>query len=169
MDALADAGREVATASAVLRGKEEVAEFDLFLCHNPQDKAAVRELARRLRERGLRPWLDEDELRPGVSWQAALEDVIAGIPAVAVTVGSRVAPWQDRELAAFLRRFSRRGCVIVPVLLPGASPVDLPVFLDGLAWVNLAATEPDPIDQLVWSVTDWPAGRLPSPERERYR
>ena len=34
MDASADAGREIAAASAVLRGKEEVAEFDVFLCHN---------------------------------------------------------------------------------------------------------------------------------------
>ena len=65
MDASADAGREIAAASAVLRGKEEVAEFDVFLCHNWDDKPAVRELAQQLRERGLRPWLDERELRPG--------------------------------------------------------------------------------------------------------
>ena len=34
-------GRSTA-ASAVLRGKEEVAEFDVFLCHNWADKPAVR-------------------------------------------------------------------------------------------------------------------------------
>jgi hypothetical protein len=39
------------------------------------------------------------------------------------------------------------------VLLPGADPVDLPVFLDGLTWVDLAATEPNPIDRLVWGIT----------------
>ena len=42
--------------------------FDVFLCHNSEDKPAVRELAQRLRERGLRPWLDERELRPGQPW-----------------------------------------------------------------------------------------------------
>jgi GTPase SAR1 family protein len=160
MDASADAGREIAAASAVVRGKEEVAEFDVFLCHNWDDKPAVRTLARHLRERGLRPWLDERELRPGLPWQPTLEDVIAGIPAAAVIVGpGGVGPWQNQELAAFLRQFVRRRCAVVPVLLPGADPLDLPVFLDGLTWVNLAAAEPDPLDQLVWGIT----GSHPNP------
>jgi hypothetical protein len=55
MDASADAVREIEAASAVLRGKEEVEEFDVFLCHNWEDKPAVRELAQKFRERGLRP------------------------------------------------------------------------------------------------------------------
>jgi hypothetical protein len=70
-----------------------------------------------------------------------------------VIVGSRVGPWQNQELAAFIRQFVRRECALVPVLLPGADPVDLLVFLDGLTWVDLSATEPDPIDQLVWGIT----------------
>jgi GTPase SAR1 family protein/nucleotide-binding universal stress UspA family protein len=153
MDASADAGREIAAASAVVQGKEEVAEFDVFLCHNWEDKPAVRRLAQQLRDRGLRPWLDERELRPGLPWQPALDDVIAGIPAAAVIVGSRVGPWQDQELAAFLRQFVKRRCAVVPVLLPDADHPDLPVFLDGLTWVDLGAAEPDPIDQLVWGIT----------------
>jgi nucleotide-binding universal stress UspA family protein len=153
MDASADAGREIATAAAVVRGKEAAAEFDVFLCHNWEDKPAVRELAQRLRERGLRPWLDEHQLRPGQPWQPALEDVISGIPAAAVIVGSRMGPWQEQELTAFLRQRSKRRCAVVPVLLPGARPRDLSVFLDGLTWVDLSATEPDPIDQLVWGIT----------------
>ena len=158
MDALADAGRDEAAASAVLRGKEEVAEFDVFLCHNWQDKPAVRELARQLRERGLRPWLDENELRPGVPWQSALQDAINGIPAAAVIVGSRPGPWHNQEVAALIREFVRRGCVIVPVLLPGASPPDLPPYLHGATWIDLAATEPDPISQLAWGIN----GKAPS-------
>jgi small GTP-binding protein len=153
MDASADAAREIDTASAVLRGKEEVAEFDVFLCHNWADKAAVRQLAQQLRDRGLRPWLDERQLRPGVPWQPELEKVIAGIPAAAIIVGSRVGDWQQQELDAFIRRRVKRSCVIVPVLLPGADHPDLPVFLEGLGWVDLSATEPDPIDQLVWGLT----------------
>jgi len=158
MDASADAGREIAAASAVLRGKEEVAEFDIFLCHNWDDKPAVRALAQQLRERGLRPWLDEHELRPGLPWQRALEDVIQRIPTAAVIVGSRIGPWQDQELAAFLRQFVRRHCPVIPVLLPGAERLDLPVFLDGMTWVDLAVTDPDPLDQLEWGIT----GRHPN-------
>jgi TIR domain len=153
MDASADAGREIATAHAVVRGKEEVSEFDVFLCHNWEDKPAVRRIAQHLRDRGLRPWLDERELRPGVPWQSALDRVIADIPAAAVIVGSQLGPWQDQELAAFLRQFVRRGCAVVPVLLPGAHHLDLPIFLDGLTWVDMTTTELDPIDQLVWGIT----------------
>lgn len=157
MDASADRGRESAVASTVLRGKEEAAVFDVFLCHNWADKPAVRELAQRLRERGLRPWLDEHQLRPGLPWQSEVEDQIRSIPAAAVLVGSRVGPWQDQELAAFLRQFLRRGCPVIPVLLRGAERPDLPVFLDGMTWVDLAKTEPDPLDQLEWGIT----GRQP--------
>lgn len=155
MNASADAGREVAAASAVLRGKEEVAEFDVFLCHNWVDKPAVRELARQLRERGIRPWLDERQLRPGLPWQGVLEEVIASIPAAAVIVGPQgMGLWQDQELAAFIRR----QCPVVPVLLPGARRADLPNFLDDFAVVDLGAAEPGTLDLLVWGIT----GRQPN-------
>jgi nucleotide-binding universal stress UspA family protein len=158
MDQSADVGRKKAAASAVLRGKEEVAEFDVFLCHNSQDKPAVRDLAQQLRERGLRPWLDERELRPGLPWQRVLEEQIQSIPAAAVIVGSDVGPWQDQELAAFMRQFVRHRCPVIPVLLPGAERPELPTFLDGMTWVDLGASDPDPLDQLEWGIT----GRRPA-------
>jgi GTPase SAR1 family protein len=153
MDASADRGRESAAASTMLRGKEAAAVFDVFLCHNWNDKPAVRDLARRLRERGLRPWLDEQELRPGLPWQQRVEDQIRSIPAAAVIVGSQVGPWQDQEMNAFLRQFLKRGCPVIPVLLPGVKRPDLPILLDGMTWVDLSVTEPDPLDQLEWGIT----------------
>jgi GTPase SAR1 family protein len=157
MDKSADVGRQKAAASTVLRGKEEVAEFDVFLCHNSEDKPAVRDLAQQLRERGLRPWLDELELRPGLPWQRALEKQIQNIPAAVVIVSSQMGPWQDQELAAFMRQFVRRDCPVIPVLLPGAERPELPPFLDGMTWVDLDASDPDPLDQLEWGIT----GRRP--------
>ncbi len=157
MDASADRGRESAAASTMLRGKEEVEGFDVFLCHNVVDKPAVRELAKRLQERGLRPWLDERELRPGLPWQGALERQIQSIPAAVVIVGATVGPWQNHEVEAFLRQFDKRGCPVIPVLLPGVECPELPVFLDGLTWVDLGGTDPDPLEQLEWGIT----GRRP--------
>jgi GTPase SAR1 family protein len=153
MDASADRGRESAAASTVLRGKEEVSEFDVFLCHNVSDKPAVRKLAQQLRDRGLRPWLDEHELRPGLPWQRVLEEQIQSIPAAAVIVGSRVGPWQNHELEAFLRQFAKRECPVIPVLLPGAVRPSLPMFLDGMTWVDLEVLDPNPLDQLEWGIT----------------
>jgi nucleotide-binding universal stress UspA family protein len=62
--------------------------FDVFLCHNSEDKPAVREIARQLDSRGIRAWLDEREIRPGLSWQSVLEEEIQDISAAAVFVGS---------------------------------------------------------------------------------
>jgi nucleotide-binding universal stress UspA family protein len=160
MDASADAGREIEAATAVLRGKtavlrgkEDVAEYDVFLSYNWRDKDTVRSIAGQLRNRGLRPWMDERQLRPGFLWQPELEEIIARVPAAAVVIGAQRGPWQTREIHAFIQQSVSRGCAIVPVLLPDANTADLPVFLQGLTWVDLAVPEPDPIDQLVWGVT----------------
>ena len=160
MDASADAGREIDAATAVLRGKtavlrgkKDVAEYDVFLSYHWPDKDAVRALARQLRNRGLRPWMDERHLRPGAPWQPELEEIIARVPAAAVIIGAQRGPWQTKEIHAFNQQSATRGCVIVPVLLPDANTADLSIFLQGLTWVNLAVPEPDPIDQLVWGVT----------------
>jgi nucleotide-binding universal stress UspA family protein len=160
MDASADADREIEAATAVLRGKtavlrgkEDVVEYDVFLSFNWRDKETVRSIARRLRNRGLRPWMDERQLRPGFLWQPELEEIIARVPAAAVLIGAQRGPWQTREVYAFIQQSVSRGCAIVPVLLPDANTADLPVFLQGLTWVNLAVLKPDPIDQLVWGIT----------------
>jgi hypothetical protein len=75
-----------------------------------------------------------------------------------VIVGSRIGPWQDQELAGFLRQFVRRRCPVIPVLLPGAQRLMLPAFLEGMTWVDLTAADPDPLEQLEWGIT----GRHPN-------
>jgi GTPase SAR1 family protein len=157
MDASADGARAAAAASSVIRGKEATTDFDVFLCHSNRDKPAVREVAQRLRERGVLPWLDEDQLRPGMPWQRQLEQQISSIRAAAVFLGpDEVGPWHSQELEAFLREFVKRSCPVIPVLLPGAEPLDLPIFLGGMTWVDLRGG--DGIDRLVWGIT----GRRPA-------
>ena len=63
--------------------------FDVFLCHNSDDKPAVREIAQPLVREGIKPWLDEREIRSGTSWQTALEAQIGFIESVAVFVEDR--------------------------------------------------------------------------------
>lgn len=89
--------------------------FDVFLCHNAADKPVVRWTARRLQERGIRPWLDEDELPPGQPWQEELERQIGSIRAAAVFVGPNdIGPWQNQEIRAFLGEFTARRCPGIP-------------------------------------------------------
>jgi hypothetical protein len=34
--------------------------FDVFLCHNSEDKPAVREISKLLKGNNIKPWLDEE-------------------------------------------------------------------------------------------------------------
>jgi len=161
MDASANVARSIAAASSIILGKEETIDFDVFLCHNNNDKPTVRWAAQRLREHGILPWLDEAELIPGRPWQEALERQISHIRAAAVFVGpSGIGPWQNQEMRAFLSEFAERGCPVIPVMLPGATPTtpELPVFLRRMTWVDLRAQDAAGIERLIWGIT----GRKPT-------
>jgi GTPase SAR1 family protein len=159
MDSSADAARNVAAASSIILGKQETTDFDVFLCHNAVDKPAVRWTAQRLRENGILPWLDEAELPPGRPWQEELERQITRIRTAAVFVGpSGIGPWQSQEMRAFLSEFAKRGCPVIPVMLPGATPPELPVFLRSMTWVDLSAQDVAGIERLIWGIT----GRRPT-------
>ncbi len=155
LDKSADARREFERAASILSGKMATNDFDVFLCHNTQDKAAVKVIAEELKSRGILPWLDEWNLRPGQSWQKALEEQIERIKSAAVFVGPNgIGPWQDLEQAAFLREFQSRSCPVIPVILPEAKTTPkLPVFLAGLQWVDFRIKEPNPLQQLIWGIT----------------
>ncbi|MBE8991749.1 GUN4 domain-containing protein [Nostoc sp. LEGE 12450] len=138
-------------------------KFDVFLCHNSKDKPAVIGVAEQLQQRGIVPWLDIWHLRPGFSWQDSLDEQINEIQAAAVFVGnSGFGPWQDQEIKAFIRAFVNRKCPVIPVLLPDApQEPQLPVFLQGLMWVDFRLQNPEPMGQLIWGITGEKPGTKP--------
>jgi hypothetical protein len=148
-------GRNRAYAAAMLQGKRDRQEFDVFLCHNGQDKTVVKHIGEQLKRRGILPWLDEWELPPGLPWQRHLEQQITQIKTAAVFVGKDgLGPWQQEELDAFLRQFVRRGCPVIPVLLPDIpKEPELPPFLENRTWVDFRLHNPDPMLLLLWGIT----------------
>jgi GTPase SAR1 family protein len=155
MDRAADNQRARDTAASILEGKIATQDFDVFLCYNNEDKAAVKKIGHTLKETGILPWFDEWELRPGLSWQRLLEQQIGQIRSVAVFVGSEgIGPWQNPEQEAFLREFANRGCPVIPILLPNApSHPKLPIFLKGKTWIDFREQDPDPMEQFLWGIT----------------
>ena len=139
----------------ILSTKRSRGNFDVFLCHNKDDKPEVKKIGEKLNQQGILPWLDEWELRPGVLWQRVLEQQIERVKSAAVFVGKNgMGPWQQMEEEAFLREFVRRGCLVIPVLLPDAPrKPELPLFLRGMTWVDFSKQDPDPLDGLIWGIT----------------
>ena len=159
MDRAADIQRARATAQSTVQGKQEIKDFDVFLCYNTVDRPSVIEIGERLKERGILPWLDEWELRPGLPWQRLLGQQIEQIKSAAVFVGKDgVGPWQEQELEAFLRQFVRRECPVIPVILSEAlREPELPIFLEGMRWVDFrtqaSIQDIGPMEQLIWGIT----------------
>jgi hypothetical protein len=129
--------------------------FDVFLCHNSEDKPAVRDIAQKLAARNIKPWLDEEQIRPGTSWQTSLGQQIESIKSAAIFVGeSGLGPWQNQEIQALLNQFVKRECLVIPVVLTSAKTTpDLPWTLANLHYVDFRVTHLDPLKQLIWGIT----------------
>jgi hypothetical protein len=130
------------------------AVYDVFLCHNSQEKPYVRQLNNRLRAAKIRTWFDEEQLPPGRPWQQELEKQIATVNSAAVVVGpSGLGPWHNMEIRAFLSAFVNRGCPVIPVLLETCvKPPELPLFLKEFTWVDFRERVPEPFQRLLWGI-----------------
>jgi WD40 repeat protein len=112
-------------------------DYDLFLSYNSADHGIVGNIARRLRDAGLKPFLDRWYLAPGVRWRPQLEQILSSCKAVAIFVGpDEMGSWQQREVDVALDLQSKTpNFPVIPVLLPGCEP---PLgFLRQLTWVDL--------------------------------
>ena len=99
----------------------------------------MRRLARALESRGLRVWLDEDQLVPGRPWQEELEKIIQTTESAAVLIGENgFGSWETPEMRVCLDEYVRRKLPVIPVLLPDApKELELPPFLRSFTWVDL--------------------------------
>jgi hypothetical protein len=152
--------REGVSGEPTLLGAKSLAEkpaaqsapFDVYLSYNPEDRAEVLEVAKQLRNRGIRPWIDAWELQPGMAWRAETNAALSSAPALAIFVGRYFG--QSQFVQEVLEITRSRGLRIIPVRLKSAaSALDLPLDLTHIRWVDLYNSDPDPIDLLVWGIT----------------
>jgi TIR domain len=140
-------------------------EYDVFLCHNSKDKTEIKRIGEQLIARGLRPWLDEWDLRPGFDWMDEIEETVQVVHAVAVFVGpNQVGAWQRKEIKAYLRRQVDKELPVIPVVLSGCeSEPELPEFLKDFTWVDFRKSDPDPLERLYWGITGQKPSQTPKP------
>src|SRR5260370_34574739 len=61
--------------------------MDIFLSYNSADHNVVEDIARKLRDESLEPFLDRWHLAPGIRWRPKLEETLSSCKAVAIFVG----------------------------------------------------------------------------------
>ena len=155
MNRSANERRDRNAAELRLKGKVETGDYDVFLCYSSRDRKQVVAIGERLRERGILPWLDAMEIRPGTRWQKELRKRIKLIRSAAVFIGPKgPGPWQQLEVEGLLGEIAKRNRPIIPVILEGRqSNPRLPEFLNLWHVVDMRQADPDPLEQLVWGIT----------------
>ncbi|MBD2458969.1 GUN4 domain-containing protein [Nostoc sp. FACHB-87] len=134
-------------------------EFDVFLAHNSLDKPLIIEIARHLKQKGLNPWLDKEQILGGDKIIQAVFNGISLSKTGAFFIGKNgLGNFQanlelDTVIHSFLERQSQNFRVI-PVLLPGVSNVPQELwYLKQWRWIQFTkANDEDALDDLIRSI-----------------
>ncbi|MBV8878872.1 MAG: toll/interleukin-1 receptor domain-containing protein [Planctomycetaceae bacterium] len=126
---LSQEGRAALALPAPISGKvaTPATEFDAFLCHASEDKAAaVLPFAERMREAGLKPWIDKGEIGWGDDIAKRIQEGLSRSRFVIVFISASSVKknWPDRELNAALSLEIAGAKKVLPVIL-GMSHEDL--------------------------------------------
>lgn len=131
-------------------------QFDVFLSHSSVDKPWIVALKNELQKRGIKVWLDRDEIRPGDLFVNALEQGLNASRTMVLGVSpeSMASGWVREEYARALSlaQATDSPLRLIPVILRCA---ELPGFLNSRSWVdfrNQAAFQ-ESVDRLVWGIT----------------
>jgi len=114
--------------------------LQVFLCHSSGDKPAIRELYKKLRANGVKPWLDEEDLLPGQDWNLEIPRAVRKSDVVIVCISHESvnkAGYIQKEikLALDVADEQPEGSIfIIPLKL---EECDVPERLSRWQWANL--------------------------------
>lgn len=130
--------------------------FDVFLAHNTSDKYLVNILCEKLKERGLKPWIDTEQMPPGTMFQDEIQKGIANSKSAAIIIGpGGLGKWQSMELKSFISKCVDSGTSVIPILLPGVEMIpDELIFLKEFRWISFLENmeEEEGLAQLEWGI-----------------
>jgi len=124
--------------------------FDIFLSYRSSESVEAGRLRDALEARGVRVWLDKDEIRPGDRFAEALENGLATSRAVGLiaTSESIASNWVKNEYYRALSLSAAGELQLIPLLF---GPTELPGFLKDRNWINFQDGEyRRNVDKLVW-------------------
>ncbi|NOT05935.1 MAG: SUMF1/EgtB/PvdO family nonheme iron enzyme [Anaerolineales bacterium] len=112
----------------------------VFLCHASQDKPTVWKLYRYLKQRGVKPWLDQVDLLPGEDWEVEIPNALFSSDVILVCLSKNSVDkegYVQKEISFALdKALEKPGRIfIIPVKL---EECDIPKRLSRYQWVDLS-------------------------------
>lgn len=134
--------------------------FDVFISYNSSDSMWASRLKSRLELRGLKVWLDRDQIRPGDLFVTAIEEGLDNSRTIVLLCSKEAlqSKWVLNEYNRAIVRMNERESHrrVIPVLL---DKTPLPGFLTTLQWVDFTDQETleDNLNKLFYGISgDWP-------------
>jgi ATP-dependent Clp protease ATP-binding subunit ClpC len=112
----------------------------VFLCHSSEDKLAVRDLYKQLRQRQIDPWLDEENLLPGQDWDYEITNAVHSSHVVIVCLSANSvskAGYSQKEIKKVLDVADEQPEGTIYVIPLKLEECDVPSRLRQWQWVNL--------------------------------
>jgi hypothetical protein len=101
------------TPMRITKGSTALEVFDIFLSRNSADKPAVENIAHKLKDAGVEPWLDKWYLVPGKTFQSGLADALRNCATCAIFIGPNgFGDWAREEVLVAQDRAAKAGWVI---------------------------------------------------------
>jgi small GTP-binding protein len=156
MDQEVNVKRDEAVAVSTLEGKVLTEDYDVFLCHNSKDKYFIIEIRKTLMKKGILPWLDKEDMKPGENWRKSLEEQITKIKVAAVFIGAEgIGKVEDTEINMIEKEYNNRKMIVLPVILKDMiGEPKLTPFLEQFHRIDFREDDPDPMEQLIWGITE---------------
>lgn len=116
----------------------------VFLCHASQDKPAVWKLHRYLKQHGVQPWLDQEDLLPGQNWEVEIPKALFSSDVILVCISKNSVDkegYVQKEISFALDKALEKpeGTIfVIPVKL---EECDIPKRLGRYQWVDLSRVD----------------------------
>lgn len=109
----------------------------VFVIYSPNDRQLAESVAAVLTSLGVQPDMEWEVESDGL-WSEQMEKPMDAAAACVMLIGpSGQGPANSMEMRMFLAHQAAKGAMLLPILLPGAEPADMPLFLQGHPIVDL--------------------------------
>ena len=163
-----DSGDETPARSRMPLTLSDNSQFDVFLAHNSLDKPQVKAIAEKIKQRDLKPWLDDEQIPPGCSFQDKIQEAIPLVKSAAIFISvNGLGAWQAWEVRALMSQCAQNHIRLIPVLLPGVKNVPEHLrFLAEFRWVRFSKgiDDENALELLQWGITGQKPERIPQNE-----